>query len=404
MKRLAILSSTLLTLGSLHAQEWLDRIDDSLFIQSRDGNFRLDVSGLADLETYYIDELPPGLIFTDDEWFFNPRLSLFVDARLGDHLYGMVQVRFDRGFDPAVEPDGDARFDEYLLRYTPFDNPTLNIQAGKFATVLGNWVARHDSWNNPFINAPAPYEHVMVVSDTTAARLPGFLNRKNLPDNKVTWNSMFWGPVYATGASVFGMIERFEYAFEIKNAALSSRPPDWEYHPRRLDHPNFGGRIGYRPNAAWNVGANASYGPYLREVATGLAAGESPSDYTQLTVGPDVSFAWRHWQFWAEAYASRFEVPYVGEVETVAYYLETKYKITESLFAGVRWNQQLFEDIPNVSGGEEPWDRDFWRTDFSIGYRFNRHWQAKLQYSYSHLKGQLQQGEQSVAAQLTLKF
>jgi len=29
----------------------------------------------------------------------------------------------------------------------------------------------------------------------------------------------------------------------------------------------------------------------------------------------------------------------------------------------------------------EPWDRDIWRVDTALGYRFDRHLQGKLQYS-----------------------
>jgi len=39
-----------------------------------------------------------------------------------------------------------------------------------------------------------------------------------------------------------------------------------------------------------------------------------------------------------------------------------------------------------------------------VGYRFTRHLQGKLQYSYLHENGPIQQGEQLLAAQLTIKF
>jgi hypothetical protein len=45
-----------------------------------------------------------------------------------------------------------------------------------------------------------------------------------------------------------------------------------------------------------------------------------------------------------------------------------------------------------------------WRIDSAVGYRFTRHIQAKLQYSYSHQTGRIQQGEQMAAVQLTVKF
>jgi hypothetical protein len=45
-----------------HAQGWLDKVDEALFLQSRDGQYRVDFSGRFDLEGYYIDQRPPGLL------------------------------------------------------------------------------------------------------------------------------------------------------------------------------------------------------------------------------------------------------------------------------------------------------------------------------------------------------
>ena len=78
----------------------LQAIDDALFLQTEDGFFQLDVSGLVDAEYYAFSGHPPGLIFFEDD-DFNARLSVFLDATLGNHLYGFVQARLDRGFDPG---------------------------------------------------------------------------------------------------------------------------------------------------------------------------------------------------------------------------------------------------------------------------------------------------------------
>ena len=72
--------------------EWLEQLDESLVVQSANGWFRSDLSGLLDLELYSIDQRPPGLVFADDDIFFNPRLSLFLDARFGDHFYTFAQL------------------------------------------------------------------------------------------------------------------------------------------------------------------------------------------------------------------------------------------------------------------------------------------------------------------------
>ena len=387
--------------------DWLSPLDESLFVQSPGGFFRSDLSGLLDLEGYFVDQRPPGLIFGNGEAFFNPRLSLFLDTQLGPHFYSLVQARFDRGFDPRAARRS-ARFDEYLLRYTPFHDARLNLQIGNFATMIGNWVPRHDSWNNPFITAPVPYENVTTITDRAVPGAPGgFLARRNLPDIKTAWLPIVWGPSYAAGAALFGRLEKFDYAVEIKNASLSSRPAVWDARRLGWEHPTFSGRVGYRPDAAWNFGSSFSYGAYLVPPAQTLAAfpaGRGLGDFPQTTLAQDVSFAWHHWQLWAEVFESRFEVPNVGNADTVAYFLETKYKITPRLFGALRWNQQLFGRVSDGAGGRQPWDRDFWRADGALGYRFDRHLQGKLQYSFSRRSGPLQQGEQLVAAQITVKF
>jgi hypothetical protein len=401
-----LFAAAALTASTARAQtDWLDKLDDALFLESPGGWYRTDISGLLDLEGYYVDQQPPGLLFSDDKFFFSPRLSLFLDSKFGTHFYSLVQVRFDRGFDPGSMPRGDARADEYLLRYTPFDDGRLNFQIGKFATVVGNWVPRHDSWRNPFINAPLPYENIVTITDHTVPANPAaFLARKNKFDQPASWIPVIWGPSYARGASVFGLVQKLEYAFEIKNVALSSRPYAWDVANHDWDYPVFSGRVGYRPNATWNIGASFSHGAYLLPPEERLGRSSHKGDFKQITIGQDIGYSWRHWQIWAEAFASRFEVPNVGDADTIMYYLEAKYKMTPRLFGAVRWNQQFFDKILDGKGGHERWDRDMWRIETALGYRFDRHLQAKLQYGYSHQHGPFQQGEQLVAAQLTVKF
>src|SRR6185312_8758036 len=88
-----------------------------------------------------------------------------------------------------------------------------NLQIGKFATLIGNWAPRHDSWSNPFVNAPVPYENVTIVSDVSIApSRDAFLARRELADRKHIWQPIIWGPSYTSGAAVFGALGAFEYA------------------------------------------------------------------------------------------------------------------------------------------------------------------------------------------------
>src|SRR5207237_7522755 len=145
----------------------LDRVNDALSIRNSQNQFQLQLSGLIDFEAYFIDQRAPALIETDDSFLFNPRLSIFLDAQWTKHLYFFFQARVDRGFDPS-DQGAQIRLDEYFLRYTPLDNSWINFQVGKSATVVGNWVLRHYSWDNPLINAPLPYENLTGIWDSAA--------------------------------------------------------------------------------------------------------------------------------------------------------------------------------------------------------------------------------------------
>src|SRR2546423_6039230 len=140
----------------------LDRVNDALSIRDPLRRFQLQLSGLIDFEGYFIDQRAPALIQTDDSFLFNPRVTLFLDAQFAQHFYFFAQARLDRSFDPS-DQGAQVRLDEYFLRYTPLDHPWISFQVGKFATVVGNSVSRHYSWDNPFINELLLYESLTGI-------------------------------------------------------------------------------------------------------------------------------------------------------------------------------------------------------------------------------------------------
>jgi hypothetical protein len=384
------------------AQDFLDRVDEALAFTGFNNNVRARVSGTLDLEGYAFSGPAPGLIRTTSDALFNPRLSLFVDAQLGPEIYVFTQTRVDRGFDPS-DQGAQIRLDEYAVRVTPWEDGRFNFQAGQFSTVVGNWVPRHLSWDNPFINAPLPYENVTAIEDASAPYTT--LLSAGSPEEKYEHNPVIWGPSYATGISVAGRIGKFDYAAEVKNASLSSRPETWPITRRDFDHPTVSGRIGFRPNEMWTFGLSASDGPYFRfEAMPTLPFGADIGDYHERVLGQDIGFAWHHWQIWAEFFEARFEIPGFSDGDTFAYYLEAKYKFTPQFFAAIRWNQQFFGDVTNSYGDTAPWGRDLWRADLAAGYRFTAHTQLKIQYSFQRDNYGLRDVAHMFAAQFTVRF
>jgi hypothetical protein len=393
-----------LTLPAISAEDLLDQVGEALTFSAFNDNVRARLSGTLDLEIYSFEQPPPGVIFAEGESLFNPRLTLFFDAQVGSDIYFFVQSRVDRGFDPTDEEGAEVRLDEYALRYTPWKDGRFNLQIGKFPTVAGNWIARHLSWENPFINAPLPYENITAIEDTEVPASGSDFNPPS-PEERYEYNPLIWGPSYASGVSVAGRFGQFEYAGEIKNSSLSSRPESWDANRIGFEHPTVTGRLGFRPNQMWNFGVSASDGAYFRpEVDDSLPRGRGIGDYHQQVLGQDISFAWRHLQLWAEFYEARFEVPNVGDADTFIYYLEAKYKFTPQLFGAARWNQQFFANVPDGFGGTRPWGYDLWRIDLSTGYRFTAHTQLKIQYSLDDEKNGPRDLGHTWSAQFTLRF
>ena len=385
------------------AEDFFDRLDDSLTFSVFDDAVRARLSGLLDIEYYHFTHPTPALIEASGSDLLNPRLTLFFDSQIGPHFYVFVQSRLDRGFDPSSN-GAQIRLDEYAIRCTPWDDGSMSLQVGKFASVIGNWGARHQSWDNPFISAPLLYENITALSDIETPTSASDFVSGDLAKS-YEYNPIIWGPGYSTGISLAGKLGRFDYAAEIKNSAPMARPTAWDARDGGFSHSTVNARLGYRPNAMWNFGFSASEGEYLLpEAVPSLPRGKHIGDYCERLLGQDISFAWHHWQLWAECYEAHIDVPRGGGAETIGYYIEAKYKFTPQLFGALRWNQQLFGDVPDGTGGRAAWGHDLVRIDTAVGYRFTPNTQVKFEYNLQRQQDGSHEVEHLLAVQFTVRF
>jgi hypothetical protein len=393
-------------------------LERPLAVSGFDDQARLQVTGLLDLEGWWFERPAPGLVFTDDNHLFNPRATFYLDAQLGARLYVFGQIRADRGYDPS-DQDLRLRSDEYALRLTLDPARDLHVQIGKFATVVGTWAPRHNSWDHAFITAPAAYEALTAIWDNeppgSAGELLrwGFIRPPSSLNQELAFRTLslpiIWGGSYSTGAALAGRAGHIVYAAEVKNQALSSRPESWDPDRFGWENPTYSGRLAWQPSPTWTWGLSASTGTFLyaklaAEEGFTPSPGRSLRDYRQTTLAHDITYAWRGWQVWGEIFLSRFEIPGIADADVCSWYLETKYKITPQLFLGARWNEQRYARIDDPAGGRVRWGRNLRRFDLAPGYRFSDWLQLKLQLSLQHEENDPRPWSALAATQLTARF
>jgi hypothetical protein len=337
-----------------------------------------------------------GLLQDNDGVLFSPRLTLALDALMSSEWYFHAAVRLDRGFDPESEPDGQVRLDELMLRYRPFGDDRMNFQVGKFATAFGNWAPGHEFHDDPFLLAPLPYSQITGIHPRNPGAISqaAIANRATVYGNSIfraskqNWASTIWGPAYGSGLSVFGTEGTWAYAVEVKNAGLSSLPDQWDPSWSDLEDPTFTARLAYRPDAAWALGLSLSRGSYLEpEGEKLLPVGMDRGDLAHSVIGVDARWAHRDLIISGEIIASDFETLEVGDLRSLSYYLQARWKAAPGFWLAGRFGQTFHNSADGPGGAPLEWAPDHWRAELSAGYRFTPDLLVKAQYSYSQADG-----------------
>lgn len=418
-KATALVLLTVLGLSQpARAQEVLEQLGERLSFSLAGGRVGVQLGGSLELEGYSASDPVGDLVTGAADEFLNPRFTLYLDAQIGPRAYLFGHARVDRGFDVyTLNKHAQIRFDEYALRYALSKSAGggLFLQAGRFATVVGNWTKRHAAWENPFITAPLPYDNLTGVWDVASvpnaevllawAHVQPVGAAAAVLGDKHLRLPIVWGPAYGHGVALSGRAGRFDASIEIKATGLSARPERWSEAFGSGERPTVNARMGWRPNPLWDLGLSVSRGEYLdRAPHPRIPAGYSRHDYRETVIAHDLAFAWRHFQLWGEIYAARFDVPRLQALDTVAGYVEAKYRFTPTFSTAVRWNQQHFSTVSDPAGAAVRWGRQVWRLDVAPAWRFTSNTQFKLQFSLRHERPAREELTRLLAAQLAVRF
>ncbi|MEQ1852866.1 MAG: hypothetical protein ABMA01_14905, partial [Chthoniobacteraceae bacterium] len=124
---------------------------------------------------------------------------------------------------------------------------------------------------------------------------------------------------------------------------------------------------------------------YLRSDAEfTLLPGEERSDFSHTVVGGDVRWSHHQFQVLGEVMASRFATSSAGNQDSLAYYLEGRWKVNSTIFLATRWAQQWNDDFaPEAGGGIRGYTREIWRATAAAGFRVTENVLVKAEYSYN---------------------
>lgn len=406
---LALAAAGTVGAGAAGAQELPTLRDLGLEYLSRDGRLQIALSGQLDMEALGVTAPGFGLVGGEGA-FVAPRLRLFTDMFAGDHVYGLVELRGDRG-DAPVAGEWDARVEQAFLRVGTASG-SFAVQAGRFASPFGSYAPRHLTPQDPFIRPPLIYdERTVMCAGIAPGSLQGFLTWRDRPDEfRYLGAPPIWGVPYQWGVMASGGQGRLSWRAAALNSAPSSEPGAWGWDTERIRHPSLVAALGVVLTPALSVGASWNRGPWMRELASGAyPTGRDQWDYMQTITAVDVAWVRGGVVVRAEAMRDRWEVPNTGSAPVEwGGSVEVQVDVAAGVYVAGRAGFLDFRPVrpggQASAGPSAAWDHDVRRYEGSVGYRLIRN--AGILASFSHQpRRSALEGEQSLlAARFWLAF
>jgi len=366
----------------VRAQELPTLQDLGIGWTSPGGGLQVTPSGRLEIDGYLPGGVPPWLIPTTRP-FVAPRASLFVDVFAGERVYGLVELRADRGEAPADRPLR-GRIEQAFLRAAPIPGVNASIQAGKFVSPFGAWTQRHAvSAEEPFIRPPIPYDwRTVICANFAPASAAGFLTWKDAPGFfRPMGAPPVWNAPYQVGAMASGAWKAVGFRAAVMNSAPSSEPREWNGIGFGEHGASFVAHASVQVSPELRVGASYDRGGYLADEVEGAPLPSPAGHYWQEIWGFDASFARGPVQLRGELLLDSWDLPNVREYpRDVSFYGEGRVKVTPGLFAAARYSGIRFDRISNGAGGEAEWDYPADRLQLAAGYRLGRTTELRAEY------------------------
>lgn len=371
------------------------------------GAVQVTLSGQLDLEALAFSTSEFGLARAGEgDVLLAPRLRLFTDVFLGDRLYGLVEVRGDRGDAPRAG-EWDARLEQAFVRFTGGPGGRWSLQAGRFASPFGSYTRRHLTEVDFFVRPPLIYDYRTIMCPGIApGTTTGFLTWRDRPDEfRDLGAPPVWGVPYQWGAMVTGAAGRVDVRLAAMNSVPASAPEAWGWDGERMRHPSVVAGVGVTLSPALSLGASYNRGPWLGELTRGfLPDGRDRWDYLQTLWSVDLTLARGPVMARAEAVRDQWDVPNLAQAPVeFGGSVEVQVDLAAGLTAAVRAGLLDFRPVDDA-GAAVDWDHDARRYEASLGYRLDRNAGLLVSWGTTPARSSQEGRETLVAARLWWAF
>jgi adenylate cyclase len=338
-------------------------------------SLRIEVGGLwpADEPAWHIGATDP---------LFNGTARAFVDLFVGRRLYGLTELRVDRG-QPPQAGEADLWLQQAFLRVTPLPGADVHVQAGKFVSPFGNYPQRAHTRADAFIRPPLLYDHRTVMSaDTVPLVSDGVFTWKDNPQFRAAGLPIVWDVPYPIGVTVGAGGARWRAVGGLVNTAPSAEPEAWSgLDFRAAAGPSLVGRVSALLLPELEVGTSYSHGSYMNPVVADASGPLRIDRQNQSTYGIETTFTRGYFEFHSEVMFNQWEVyRRTDPLQDVAYYLEARQTLLPGVFAAARYGAIHFRLARRSDGTPDRWDYDKRRWQIAGGYRLGRNSEIRAEY------------------------
>ena len=326
---------------------------------------------------------------TSDSGFFNysdysnstirtARAGVSTAVHISRRLSALGDFRTEYGATPEVY--------SLFLRFKPFDNRNIDIQAGRIPSTFGAFSRHAYSADNPLIGLPLAYQYLTSLRSDSLPADPDDLIRmrgrgwlSNFPVGNLAPAAglpISDGLRQDTGIEVHSATDRLELAGSITTGSLSNPLVGDDNHGKQV-----AARAAFKPWPGLVAGISASRAPFVSSSAA-EAAHASPNQFVQRALGADVEYSRDHYLVRLETVVSTYTLPTIApQLRAVGTAVEGRYKLTPRLFVAARLDHLGFNEVTGATR-TLTWDAPVTRWETGAGYAVQRN--AQLRASFQH--------------------